>query len=177
MMPKGGTNATPIALRVLNGNPGKRPIPKTPTPPVQTPVEPDWAALVGGVEHEDVIRLAETASAEWNRVVPVLDQLGLLTALDAPVLTDYALCWARLVQCERALAADGLILETWLLDADGKRVRSTLARNPVSVSAKEYRGQLRAYVAEFGLGPASRSRIHLQGDAADREDSSLYDTP
>jgi P27 family predicted phage terminase small subunit len=176
-MAKGGQNATPIELRVLQGNPGKRPIPRTPRPPAQSPVEPDWAALVPGDDHEDVIRLRETASAEWNRVVPVLDQLGLLTALDAPVLTDYALCWARLVQCERALAADGLVLETWLLDADGRRVRSNLARNPVSVTAKEYRSQLIRYVNEFGLGPASRARIRLEGDRPDQEDESLYDTP
>jgi P27 family predicted phage terminase small subunit len=173
---RGGQNAKPVELRVVQGNPSKRPIPTTPKPPTQTPVEPDWAALVPGDDYEDVIRLRETASAEWNRVVPVLDRLGLLTALDAPVLTDYALCWGRLVQCERALADDGLILETWLLDSDGRRVRSTVVRNPLSVTAKEYRAQLRSYVSEFGLGPASRSRIHLEGDGAGKANDDLYDS-
>jgi P27 family predicted phage terminase small subunit len=174
-MVRGGQNAKPIELRQRQGNPGKRAIPKTPQPPTQTPIEPDWAALVPGDDHEDVIRLRETASAEWNRVVPVLDQLGLLTALDAPILTDYALCWARLVQCERALAEDGLLVEVSLLSAEGKAVRTSIARNPMSVTAREYRAQLRAYAAEFGLGPASRARIHLAGEKPDTEEG-LYDT-
>jgi P27 family predicted phage terminase small subunit len=175
-MARGGQNATPVELRVLQGNPGKRPIPRTPRPPAQTPVEPDWNALAPG-DFEDVIRLREVASAEWQRVVPVLSQLGLLTALDAPVLTDYALCWGRLVQCERALAADGLLVEVAMLDKDGNPVRTSIVRNPLSVTVKEYRAQLARYVAEFGLGPASRARIHLEGDAADQKDADLYDTP
>lgn len=173
-MTRGGQNATPVELRILQGNPAKRPIPKTPRPPTQTPVEPSWDRLVPG-DFEDVIRVRETASEEWNRIVPVLDRLGLLTALEAPLLADYAICWGRLVQCERALAEDGLLVEVTMLDKDGRPVRTSIARNPLSVTVKEYRSQLRAYAMEFGLGPASRSRIHVGGDQPE-EDGGLYDS-
>ena len=159
----GGRNATPPALRVVQGNRGKRRVRPSPTPPIDhdhAPDEPQWSELLPGDANEEVRR---HAAAEWDRVVPVLDVIKLLATIDLTLLTDYCLTWARLLQCERALALEGLVLEVHQLDKDGNRVRTDIRRNPLSVTVKEYRSALRAYIAELGLGPSARGRIALPG--------------
>jgi P27 family predicted phage terminase small subunit len=120
------------------------------------------------------MRARKDARSEWQRVVPVLDGLGLLTKVDAALLTDYCVCWARLVQCERALSHEGLVVEVSFTDDDGEVIRTELRRNPHSVTVKEYRSQLKSYVAELGLGPSSRGRIAVGGTESDADDG-LYD--
>lgn len=172
-MTKPGPKPKPPRLKVIEGNPGKRPIPESPKPPPIAPREPTWSRILHG-DAEDVRQARRDARAEWRRVVPVLDGLGLLTQVDALTLTDYCVCWARLVQCERALSSEGLVVEVWQLDADGETVRTAIRRNPKSTTANQYRSQLRFYVGELGLGPSSRGRLAIGGTDSDA-DEDLYD--
>lgn len=163
-----GPAPKPPQLRLLEGNPSKRPIPTdtaaTRVPPV-APVEPRWAELLPG---PDADRARRDARAEWRRVVPVLDRLGLLSAVDRTVLADYCLCWARVLECERALAG-GLMLEVVKTGRDGASYVDTV-RHPLSTTVTDYRRAMRAYIAELGLSPSARGRLSLPGGGGDEDD-------
>ncbi len=51
--------------------------------------------------------LDREARAEWGRVVPELERLGLLTSLDRAVLAAYCDAWSRFCAARRALAKAG----------------------------------------------------------------------
>lgn len=72
---------TPTALKVVRGNPGKRPLPVGEPQPVRGPL----------LRPEHV---RGRAAAEWERVVPELSRLGVATAVDAAVLEAYCLQYA-----------------------------------------------------------------------------------
>ena len=75
-MARPGPKPKPPALKLLEGNPGKRAIPDAPKPPPLAPPAPEWAKLLPG-KRDVVVR--RDAATEWRRVVPVLDHLGLLS--------------------------------------------------------------------------------------------------
>ena len=53
--------------------------------------------------------LDREGKAEWRRVVPELDRLGLLSKLDRAVLGAYCDVWSKFVELRRVLKEDGLI--------------------------------------------------------------------
>lgn len=143
----GGRKPKPTALKVLTGNPGKRPLPANEIqPPTGVPVCPSW--------------LSREAKAEWRRVVPVLASLGILTTVDRCALAAYCAAWARLVEAERLIAEHGqqmvaLEYET----SDGQSIYVRPAPNPALAEAAKASGIIRQFCSEFGLTPSSRSRI------------------
>ena len=64
-----GRPPKPTALKVIQGNPGKRPLPKGEVKPAPGAEAPPWL-------------VAPQARAEWERIAPRLLKLGLLTELD-----------------------------------------------------------------------------------------------
>jgi len=82
-MPSGGHNAKPAELRLLEGNPGKRPIPKVPKghPLTETPPE--------GLDRE--------GRAEWRRVTKAWSREGVLLETDRATLFAYCLTWQTYV--------------------------------------------------------------------------------
>jgi phage terminase small subunit len=64
-----GRPSKPTALKVLEGNPGKRPLPKAEVKPEIGAEPPPWLT-------------APLARAEWERIAPRLLKLGLLTEID-----------------------------------------------------------------------------------------------
>jgi P27 family predicted phage terminase small subunit len=95
------------------------------------------------------LRLAKDAAAAWRRIVPTMDGLGLLSTIDHDIITDYCVCWARLLYCERKLSEEGMAQQ-------GER---GVQKNPHLTAANQYRSALKAYIAELGLGPSSRGRM------------------
>ena len=137
----------PTALKLLEGNPGKRPMnPNEPKPMAGVPSCPS--------------HLDRLAKAEWRRIVPELQQLGLLTRVDRAALAAYCACWSRWVTAEREISKHGLTVVT----PNGYPVQSP----HVNISNKAL-AQLKAFVQEFGLSPASRTRVSAvpQVDADD----------
>ncbi len=53
--------------------------------------------------------LDREGKAEWKRVVPELDRLGLLSKLDRAVLAAYCDVWSKFVGLRKVLKDDGLI--------------------------------------------------------------------
>ncbi len=139
----------PTHLRLLRGNPSKRPIGREPEPliPDTPPSPPDF--------------LSEAAVNEWWRIAPDLHALGLLTVLDVMPLAAYCQAFAHWIDAERLLAA--------MADKDatsGLLVRgqagSPIANPLLKVARAAARDMLRV-AGEFGLTPGCRSRLSMAG--------------
>jgi P27 family predicted phage terminase small subunit len=131
-----GRKPTPTKLKLLRGNPGKRKLPREPEPQSMIPDCPP---------HLDAL-----ARAEWQRIVPELAALNLLTGLDRAALAAYCQAWSRWIAAEQQLQAQGAVI----LAPSGYPIQ-----NPQLAIANKALAQLRAFAAEFGLSPASRSRV------------------
>lgn len=142
----------------VKGRSGRRPLPDeikkmrgtyreptVPQPPVHFPVTPP----------EDVVPpqwIADNphALAEWERVVPLLNEVKVLTDPDLFALASYCSSCAVAVDAQEALNRDGLML----VDDVGAAYP-----HPMIKVAREARQQALRYAVEFGLTPAARSRI------------------
>ncbi|WP_186002626.1 phage terminase small subunit P27 family [Mycobacterium sp. KBS0706] len=139
-----GRKRTPSYLKVIEGNPGKRRIPKPLSVEPILPEPPD--------------HLDEIAKAEWRRVAKHLFRLRLLTPLDVGAAAVYCQGWNRLVQAERLLAEkaerDGV---THGLLIRGKH--GTPVQNPLIGIARRSAATMMHVAAEFAMTPSARSRI------------------
>ena len=132
-----GRTPKPSELRRLQGNPGHRALPKNePRPRAHCPHRPQW--LVG------------EARKEWERIAPELRRLGLLTTVDRAALAAYCQNYARWLQAEQALVKEGLIFKT-----DSGYIQQ---RPEIGIAHKAM-ALMKAFCQEFGLTPASRTRI------------------
>src|SRR5262245_15207940 len=94
-----GRKPKPTVLKVLDGNPGKRPLnEREPVAPTDEPMAPDW--------------LDDEAKAEWGRVVVELRAMGLLSSADRAALAAYCTCWSRWVQAEVQVRKFGAIVKS-----------------------------------------------------------------
>jgi P27 family predicted phage terminase small subunit len=150
---KPGPVKTPTALRVMRGNPSKRPF---------SAKEPKPAAGAPKPSKD----LPPEAAAEWRAVVADLATVpGLLTRADRAVLELYARTMARYRQLEAFVQANGPVL---VMRDERGQVRYAQPCPQASLAAKLL-PQLRALAAELGLSPASRTRIELPKAPADDE--------
>lgn len=151
-MGKRGTKPKPTALKVLEGNPGKRPLNKDePKPKPIMPPCPEWL-------HED-------AKREWERISPELEQLGLLTVVDMAALSGYCESWAQYKKAIEFLHKHG---ETYPIKDENGKVKYIQQFPQVSIANKALQN-IKAFCAEFGLTPSSRSRMIVPG-ADNRDD-------
>jgi len=80
------------------GRPKKRAPINDPKHPAGKPSPPD--------------HLDEIALAEWNRVIPILDGLGKLSALDRSILAVYCNAWSQYERAQQGLTDGELYFET-----------------------------------------------------------------
>lgn len=132
-----GRRPKPTRIKELAGNPGKRPLNKRePQPDQGSPTRPEW--------------LMTEAKREWNRVTRHLEAMGLLTTADRAALANYCEWWARWVQAEKALKEHGLTFTT---------PNGYVQQRPEVAIAQKAAAICKSFLTEFGLTPASRSRI------------------
>jgi P27 family predicted phage terminase small subunit len=106
--------------------------------------------------------LTAAARREWQRVAGLLRARGVLDALDETALGDYAVCWARLRECEADIESRGVLVP-------GDR---GLVKNPACQLARQYRDALVRWCAEFGLTPQARERVRMPEP---RPEASVWD--
>lgn len=136
-----GRPRKPTKLKVLHGNPGRRPLPESePEPTVGAPEPPEW--------------LEDEALAEWGRVVPELAAIGLVALVDRAALAAMCQSWADYVAAERAVGADGATVKT---------ARGGIAKNPMVTVMNEAFGRWRVMAGQFGLTPSARASLAVPG--------------
>ena len=132
----------PTHLKLLQGNPGKRPLNTSePKPPVELPPPPD--------------HLSDVAKQEWQHMGEQLVKLGLLTTIDRSAFAAYCVVYARWVEVEKALKTTGPVVRS----AGGHPMLS-----PFYTVANQSLIQMRAYLIEFGMTPSSRSKTSVAGN-------------
>ena len=140
-----GRKPTPTHLKLVKGNPGKRPLPKAEAKVVPSLPEPPS-------------HLSDEARVEWARVSDELFKVGLLSGVDRAALAAYCQAYARWVQAERAIAemakrdqlTGGLMIKT----TNGNAIQ-----NPLVGTANKAAADMVRFAAEFGMTPSARSRI------------------
>lgn len=147
-MSKPGTKPKPTKLKMLEGNPGKRQVNMNePNPKPLVPTCPDW--------------VSDVAKKEWKRVVPELERLGLLTCVDGAALEGYCQSYARWVEAEQFMMKHGTIFKT---------PNGYIQQVPQVAIAQKYLNMVKAFCAEFGLTPSSRSRLTIENKKDDIDD-------
>jgi P27 family predicted phage terminase small subunit len=141
-----GRTPTPTKLKLLTGNPGKRPINlDTFSPASEIPRCP---AL-----------LKSEARKEWRRITHELHQYHMIAEVDRGLLAMLCTTWARFVEAEQmiekasAAGGSGLFVKT----PNGFPVQSPW----VAVSNKAIE-TYKSLCAEFGLSPSARTRVAPQ---------------
>jgi P27 family predicted phage terminase small subunit len=135
-----GRKPKPTRLKILYGNPGRRPLNHNePTPGVATPRCP--------------AHLCDEAKAEWKRISRELHALGLLARIDRAALAAYCQAWARWVKAEGLLKHTGEVLKS--------QETGAFYQNPYLSVANRALEQMHRFLTEFGMTPSSRSRIHV----------------
>jgi P27 family predicted phage terminase small subunit len=112
--------------------------------------------------------LVDEARAEWDRMVPLLTTLKMLTLIDRAALACYCQNWARWVEAEQSLAENGLIV---------KSPNGCPIQNPYLGVANTAQKHLKAFIVEFGLSPASRTRIRVGGEKPEDDLDSFINNP
>lgn len=145
-----GRKPKPTRLKLIAGNPGRRPL---------NPAEPQIPASVP----EPPPNLSAAALAEWHRLAPALARAGILTAFDRAALGGYCAAWGSFVDAEEALRSGGAVITGY---------RGSPVVNPHCRVRDRALELMARFAAELGLTPSSRSRIHAtppgDGDPADR---------
>ncbi|MDL2205791.1 phage terminase small subunit P27 family [Eubacteriales bacterium OttesenSCG-928-N13] len=144
-----GRKPKPTAIKMLEGNPGKRPInEKEPVPPKGDVKCPSW--------------LLPEAKKEWKRLEASLEAMGVLTMADQTAFAGYCQAYARWREAEEFITQHGSIFKT---------PSGYVQQVPQVSIAQQNLKIMQSFCSEFGLTPAARSRIIAGGS----DDSNSYD--
>ena len=164
-MGRRGPPPKPTRLKVAAGNPGKRPLnPAEPQPAVEVPRCPAW--------------LPKRAKAEWRRITPELHRLGLVALIDQAALSAYCVAVAEVEQATATLEAEGRVCVWPIFDKQGEKLGERLKAHPCVAMQRDAMAKVKAFVSEFGLSPASRTRVHGKpaDGAADGREGRFFGT-
>lgn len=147
-----GRKPKPTALKILEGNPGKRPLNENePKPPKANLRCPSW--------------LEPEAKKEWKRLSVSLEAMGVLTEADISAFAGYCQAYARWREAEEFISKHGSIFQT---------PSGYVQQVPQVSIAQSNLKIMQSFCSEFGLTPASRSRIiAASGDNAAGEDDPM----
>ena len=155
----------PTALKVLEGNRGKRGIPgKEPQPKA---IVPDMPKTID-----------DDAKRTWKKLTPILKELGLVTEADGDMLAILCQLQARISQIHKEMKAANVAIKkmkrkyneffqadeiekardvAFLLgDVEGKKAA-------LMKEERQYSALFKQYGAEFGLSPRGRTGLTITG--------------
>ncbi|WP_163195579.1 phage terminase small subunit P27 family [Clostridium thermarum] len=146
-MAQRGRKPKPTALKILEGNPGKRPLNEDePKPKKKAPKCPSW--------------LDGEAKKEWRRMSKQLEAMGILTEIDMAAFAGYCQAYARWKEAEEFITKHGTIVKT---------PSGYWQQVPQVSIAQTYLKIMNRFCEQFGLTPSARSRI-VTDNINDEED-------
>jgi P27 family predicted phage terminase small subunit len=129
----------------LTGNPGNRPLPENePRPAKGEPIKPDW--------------LDGRAASAWDELVPELARIGLLTLVDGHALAVYCEAWATYVEASAIVRSEGILIDSY---------RGGKAKNPAAQIMRDSADLMMKVGGQYGLTPATRTRLQVPDDGTD----------
>jgi P27 family predicted phage terminase small subunit len=137
----------PTALRIVQGNPGKRPPNKRePKPRVGEPEMPS--------------HLSAEAREHWKRFAPVLTRIGCLTEADGVAFEGLCEAYQSWVDAKKAKAETGVFATS---------PNGYLQPSPAVGIERAALKQLMSIAGEFGMTPSSRSKVKTDGPAQEAD--------
>ena len=147
-MAQSGRKPKPTAVKALEGNPGKRSLNTgEPKPEKKAPRCPAW--------------LEGEAKKEWKRMAGQMEKLGILTEIDMAAFAGYCQAYARWKEAEEFITQHGTIVKT---------PSGYWQQVPQVSIAQTYLKVMNRFAEQFGLTPASRSRIIADTTGSGSED-------
>ena len=146
----------PTSIKLLRGNPGKRPLNKRePKPKEGVPYCPSW--------------LSDEARRHWKRTAAILKDMGLLTTADGDALANYCDTWAQWREMRDWIEKHGPVMPirgapTGEVGEDGRPLPGPIKyiqQAPQVNIARHLLLILGRYQLEFGLTPSARTRIQV----------------
>lgn len=98
--------------------------------------------------------------AEWERLVPEIEAMGLLATIDRGVLIRYCRAWEDWCELDEKLQATGMLV---------KGRRDGLVRNPLWIMRSDIEATLADLGKQLGLTPAARLRAGVVHDQPEQE--------
>ncbi len=127
----------PTVLKLVTG---------TARPGRLNPDEPQTEVAIPTAPHH----LSKHAGEEWKRIAPLLESMGLVSESDRSALAMYCQAWGDHVKAEYMIRKQGHVITT----TKGNVVQSPWVG--ISNTSKQIAHK---FLVEFGLTPASRSKV------------------
>ena len=137
-----GRKPKPTELKILHGNPGKRPLnDREPKPEKGAPSCPPH------------IRKDKVAAREWRSIIKVLDAMGLLTKADRTALALYCEAYSRWIEAGEQVKKIGMVVKN--------AQTGVVYQSPYLAIVNKAFEQIQKFLIEFGMTPSSRTRISV----------------
>src|SRR5262245_62012148 len=137
-----GRRPKPTALKVLAGNPGRRPLNER---------EPALPVVPDAFDEPPVELTAdEPAKAEWRRIAPMLRKARVITEAERAALIALCQQWSRYIGAQGHLARLGMVV---------KAPNGMPIVNPYLTVADKALAHCTRLWTELGLTPSSRSKL------------------
>ena len=136
-MKKGGPKPRPTQFKILEGTRKDRINMNEPKP---QPIIPD-----------PPIHLNKVALAEWKRLLPMLNQCGIMTEIDGNAAAVLVTWFSRWVEAEKMVQKKGLLVKA--------PKTGVPMQNPALSIANKAMQEMTKLLAEFGMTPSSRSKV------------------
>ena len=149
----------PTALRILEGNPGRRPLPANePAVRIYLPDAPEW--------------MSDEAKEIFNNKARELYDMKVLSQSDVEVLAVWADMMGQYIQMSKQVRNEGFVFYKQKIDSNGLE-RMEPERNPNIVTLEKLRSELRQYSNLLGTNPSARTRLQVIDVKEDEFDSFL----
>lgn len=150
-----GRRPNPSHLQVVTGNPGKRP-PNAdePKPQATRPARP--------------VGMSKAAANAWPKFCDLLEGMGVLTIADGVALERLVETYAEIRALQRKIEKQGRTYETH--GESGTLIKA----NPAVAMLADADRRLKAYLVEFGLTPAARTKVKVNPGAKQQDPAERF---
>jgi P27 family predicted phage terminase small subunit len=146
-----GRKPQPTALKKLNGNPGKRPLPENEVTPTGKAGEaPEW--------------LSEIGKRKWNEIKAILESINLVTDADRDFLAVYCDSYAEYVELTGLIEKQGRISVS---------EKGAPYQNPLVGQKNKAVEKMIKIGARFGMSPSDRTGLQIEIAMPDEDEVAL----
>lgn len=135
-----GRRPKPTALKLVTGNPGRRPLNSA------EPAPPPYSA-------QPPTHLSNTAKDTWEKLTVLLNRMSVLTIADTFALERLCDIYAEILRYRALIERKGETFEVH--SQNGVLIKANPAVSMLSDADKRFK----SYLVEFGLTPAARTKV------------------
>jgi phage terminase small subunit len=144
-MAKRGPKPKPLALRLLEGNPGRRPLPL------------DDVVIEAPAQMPEMVASSTIAAEAWNRVLSFMPP-GFYTAEYEAALTAYAIAWEMSVCAKADIERLGRLIEVPVI-ANGVQIGLSVKANPAVKMWHNANDALAKALNNLGLNGTQKAKL------------------